>query len=114
MKDEYMSSNSDLRYACEEYARQTWGAKVTELNNELRSLKQHRGILKDLMDAAGFINAIDRFGTVNAEQLRTAVDLIQKGRHMDILVKANKEHPMVEDAWKRYMMALRLCIPEDN
>lgn len=68
-------------HVCEEYARATFGKRVTELNEENRKLKQ---------------------------KLATMEDARVKADHFDKLLAAIKENPSVKGYWDKIMMLMKL------
>lgn len=62
----------------------------------------------EMMAAAG-LHVGDDGTKTNAEKVALIQERQIQGYHMEILQKAIQENPMVADAWKRFMSALRLC-----
>ncbi len=86
--DDYMSSNSDLRYTCEEYAREQWGPVIAQANEK----------------AAFYAAELRRLEAVNAQLVREAED----GRAFRKLMAAIKDNPAAEAFWNKTMAMLRL------
>jgi hypothetical protein len=53
---------------------------------------------------------VPAYGTdVSAENLEELKRIFTLGRHFEILLKAKANHPMLQDLWDQFTMALRLC-----
>lgn len=61
-----------------------------------------------LMSAAG-LHIGDNGTETDAEKVAKVQERQVQGYHMEILQSAIRDNPMVADAWKRFMSALRLC-----
>lgn len=61
-----------------------------------------------LMSAAG-LHIGDNGAQTDAEKVAKVQERQIQGYHMEILQTAIQDNPMVADAWKRFMSALRLC-----
>ncbi|MNR87688.1 hypothetical protein D3C72_185870 [compost metagenome] len=83
-----MNSNSDLRYECEEYARQQWGPMVTERDNTIRELRA-------------------RLHAVEAKESKLKVEA-EHGRALAKMVAAINENPASKVYWDKAMAMLRL------
>lgn len=68
-------------HVCEEYARATFGKRVTELTEENRQLRKTLAAIEDAR---------------------------LKAHHFDVLLKAIKENPSVKDYWDKIMMIMKL------
>lgn len=88
MKDEYLSSNSDRRYLCEEYARDQWGPVVAKAN----------------ASAEFFKNEAKR---LEAENAKLALEA-SHGRAFLKMMAAIKENPAAQTFWDKTMAMMRL------
>lgn len=66
--------------------------------------RQQGQILKETGLEAWFSNNPEEIG----ETIQKIKDRYIRGEHMEMFERLNKEHPILNDAWNRYMMALRL------
>lgn len=88
MKEEYMSSNSEKRFLCEEYAREQWGPLVSKANEEVRLAKQQLKIFEEEND-------------------RLKADAAH-GRALMKMIKAIEENPAAKAFWDKTMAMIRL------
>lgn len=93
-------------------------AKISALELDLkkteRDLEYYRRVARRLTDTVQELGLRVWVGELDAPQeYRIAVEQaksrIEKGKHMEVFQASNDANPMVNDAWKKYMMALRLC-----
>ncbi len=88
--------------------------KLEDDNTELRSKVS---LAAGIMTEVGLVNE-DHTLMWDPKDVAQVKLGIQRGKHLEIFEKANKENPIINDAWNKYLMALRLCgldeTPETN
>lgn len=90
-------------------------AQLIGKEDDIRQLQQdvqyYRGIARQneqVLKETG----LDVWFSGNPDEVGDAITQItarfQRGEHMEMFEKLNKEHPILNSAWDKYMMALRL------
>jgi len=82
--------------------------RITSLEEQLSDARLHIATAGNVLEEVGLRNSD---GTLNYD-IDKIVEVrmrLERGTHLEIMEKANKENPMIADAWNRYMAALRLC-----
>lgn len=85
--------------------------KIETLEKELDRSREREKMARKMIDQIGKHGYL--FGAhANDDQLFAAIGsllrLVEKGKHMEILEEANKNNPMAADAWKKFMLCLRI------
>lgn len=102
--------------------------RVAELEAKLaatnKDLEYYRRVARELTAGFGELGITvwskSDVAVVASTEIKAAKDHIEKGKHMTIFHNAIRDNPVVADAWKRFMMALRLVgldgtnKPEEN
>ena len=84
-----LSSGRELRFQCEEYAREQWGPRVTEQENTIRELKY-------------------RLVMVQEKESRLHSEA-EEGRALKKMLKAINENPAAKAFWDKTMAMMRLA-----
>ena len=74
--------------------------------NRLKGKELHYDELLKLTKMGVLINLNDADRAAWIEDFNRTYE---KGTHMELFEKVSKDNPMLQDAWKKFMVALRLC-----
>lgn len=92
--------------------------KIASLELELkrvnRDLEYYRRVARKVTDSLNFLGISVWVGEGETPldhlaMLENARRRIDMGKHMEIIQAANEANPLVNDAWNKYLVALRLC-----
>lgn len=86
-----------------------WRDQHSKLLEVKKDIEAQLNRAKDILYILGLTVDLRKPPNEDREKVNQFCDQQLKGAHMLVFEQANREYPLANDAWNRYMAALRLC-----
>lgn len=98
----------ELALVDSENSKEHWKNLYEDSEKRNIDLRAKVSLAAGIMTEIGLVND-DHSLMWDPEDVKEVKKRIDRSKHLEIFEAANRANPMVNDAWNKYLMALRLC-----
>jgi hypothetical protein len=91
-----------------ESAKELWKSQYEASTKQNEELRTRISMAAGIMTEVGLVNS-DQTLMLDPADVKVVKERLDRSKHLEIFEAANRANPMVNDAWNKYLMALRLC-----